>query len=365
MFDNVYAGKTVLVTGNTGFKGSWLATWLFSLGASVFGFSNSVPKGTTMYSVFGSRALKGCIEGDVRDFNRLHAYILEVKPDFIFHLAAQPLVGISYQDPIETFMTNSIGTVNVLESMRRTTRDMIGVFITSDKVYENRDEEYSFREQDRLGGYDPYSASKAMAELALRSYFLSFLKKLSPSVRMGIGRAGNVIGGGDWSDGRLIPDCVRAWRKGVSVEIRNPESTRPWQFVLEPLAGYLRLGQCLAHSADINGEAYNFGPDLAQDPPVRVCDLLNEFGQHWQDAEWSVSAISPAHEAMLLSLDSSKARRDLQWAPTLTVSEMVDFTAEWYLASGHQTDKKLELLSLEHIERFAEKARNKQQVWAE
>ena len=280
-------------------------------------------------------------------------------------IAAQPLIFDSYLEPLNTININSIGTLNVLDILKKTKSIKSIICITSDKCYSNNYSTTGFKETDHLGGADPYSASKAMAELALRSYFLSFLKKLSPSVRMGIGRAGNVIGGGDWSDGRLIPDCVRAWRKGVSVEIRNPESTRPWQFVLEPLAGYLRLGQCLAHSADINGEAYNFGPDLAQDPPVRVCDLLNEFGQHWQDAEWSVSAISPAHEAMLLSLDSSKARRDLQWAPTLTVSEMVDFTAEWYLASGHQTDKKLELLSLEHIERFAEKARNKQQVWAE
>jgi CDP-glucose 4,6-dehydratase len=337
-FQDTYRDKKVLVTGHTGFKGSWLSLWLQQMGARVYGISDIVP---TVPSHFETAQVSEVIDHrflDVRNLPALKQAINSIRPDFIFHLAAQPLVKKSYSDPHETFEVNVMGTGNILESIRTSDFPCVAVFITSDKCYDNVEWTYGYRETDALGGKDPYSGSKGAAELIIKSYFHSYFAHQADRVRMGVGRAGNVIGGADWAADRIVPDCMRSWSKGETVEIRSPHATRPWQHVLEPLSGYLLLGQRLFEELSggdrvgkpVNGEAFNFGPDAVQN--VTVGQLIEAMIPHWKGSRWEdVSKSNNAgHEAGLLKLCCDKALHNLSWKATLNIAQTVKYTVDWY-----------------------------------
>ena len=326
-----YNNKTVLVTGHTGFKGSWLSIWLNKLGARVVGVSDNVPYSPSNFEVSNLSKIVEDHRIDILDIESLKKVFLQVKPDYVFHLAAQPLVRKSYKFPIDTLLTNSIGTANVLESIRILKNKVTAIMITSDKAYDNIEQVWGYKETDNLGGKDPYSASKGMAELVIKTYTNSFFNKENLSdVRIGIGRAGNVIGGGDWSDDRIIPDCIKSWSQNNIVNIRNSNATRPWQHVLEPLSGYLQLGSRLNDSVDLNGEAFNFGPNTNQD--FSVAELINEMNKYLKNFKWTdISSVNDnMHEAKLLKLNCDKALYELKWQSTLNFSETVKMTSEWY-----------------------------------
>lgn len=330
MFSNTYSGRRVLITGHTGFKGSWLANWLLSLGAEVGGLSNAIPSEPSNFEVTGLERRVRHHVGDVTDAARVASVMADFKPEIVFHLAAQALVRRSYRDPAGTFATNAMGSLNVLEAVRRTPSVRALLMITSDKCYRNVEWIWGYRENDMLGGDDPYSASKACAEIISHSYIKSFFQPAEATAAVATARAGNVIGGGDWAEDRIVPDCVRSWSKGAVVRIRNPNATRPWQHVLEPLSGYLQLGAALwARHARVLGQAYNFGPDSTVNHPVSR--LIEELGRYWKGAKWEFD--QPAvhqHEAMLLKLCCDKALADLSWRPTLSFDGTVRFTGEWY-----------------------------------
>lgn len=335
-FTAAFQGKTVAITGDTGFKGSWLTAWLLRCQAKVVGLSIDIPTTPSHYTAAG---LEGHIEhiwGDVRNRADCVSLITKHRPDFVFHLAAQPLVRKSYAEPAETFETNVLGTLNMLEALRTSGVACTAVFITSDKCYDNVEQLWGYRESDRLGGKDPYSGSKGAAELVIKSYVESFFKAATSKVRIGVGRAGNVIGGGDWAEDRILPDAVRAWEHGAAVKIRNPRATRPWQHVLEPLSGYLTLACELAADLRNNGQAYNFGPPADQNQTV--AELLDEMRLHWPSARWEdVSAPGGVYEAGLLKLCCDKALHQLSWKPALNFAETVRMSAAWYqmyLADG-------------------------------
>ncbi len=358
MFKGVYRGKTVLVTGHTGFKGSWLSQWLISLGAKVIGYSAYLPSKPCNFEVSGIKGRLRHIEGDIRDIEKLKAVFLKHRPDMVFHLAAQSIVGRSYEEPKLTFDTNVGGTVNVLECIRHAPSVRAAVIITSDKCYRNVEWLWGYRENDTLGGNDPYSASKACAELAFHAYIKSFFD--GRGAHIATTRAGNVIGGGDWAQNRIIPDCVRAWSKGKEAVIRNPEATRPWQHVLEPLSGYLSLGSELYKSERLHGEAFNFGPDALVNQPVR--ELIEIFLKYWGKAGWRHKAEKKMKEAGLLKLSCDKALALLKWRPVLTFGESVRMTAEWYKAYyGKQAD--MQEFSLRQIDFYTAEAKRQRQAW--
>ena len=365
MFDNIYQGKKVLITGNTGFKGSWLTIWLHSLGAELYGISKDVLE--TSPSMFGALNLQEKInyrQQNLLDATATQQIIESIKPDFVFHLAAQAIVGVSYQDPVDTFATNVMGTVHVLESLRKTNHPCTAVVITSDKAYDNVEWKWGYRETDHLGGKDPYSASKGAAELAIKGYYHSFFKNEDSNIKLVITRAGNVIGGGDWADKRIVPDCFRAWNQNQQVEIRSPQATRPWQHVLEPLSGYLRAGQLLHQNDRLNGEAYNFGPNSDQNHTV--LELLQELAKYWpENAGFDVKAQQHFHEAGLLKLNCDKALHDLAWKPTLNFTETAQFTTDWYnrFYQGGSADQIFEFTS-QQIEQYAHIAQQKGHLWS-
>jgi len=321
-----WAGKRVLVTGHTGFKGSWLVAWLQGLGAEVTGLALA-PQTTP--NLFEAAALAQGISDcrvDIRDAQALVRVFAEHRPEIVLHLAAQALVRASYADPIQTFSTNFMGTVNVLEAMRQTPGVRVAVLVTTDKVYENRESYQPYRESDALGGHDPYSASKAACELAVASYAKAFLAR--QGVAVASARAGNVIGGGDWSEDRLIPDAVRAWQAGRVLTIRSPHAVRPWQHVLEPLAGYLSLAEALWSRPELAG-AYNFGPHAHESASVQqVLDMAREIYALGQvHCEPQNAAL---HETALLTLDTSKARHVLGVRPRWDLKTSVHCTLQWY-----------------------------------
>jgi CDP-glucose 4,6-dehydratase len=349
---NSFAGKNVLITGNTGFKGTWLTLWLIKLGANVSGYSNE--KKTTP-SMFEDLRIDQSIKqfyGDICDRNSVLNTIEQVNPDFIFHLAAQSIVSESYINPLETIRTNAIGTATLLDVLVELDFRGVAVMITSDKCYENDERTVGYKESDRLGGHDPYSASKAGAEIFLSTYIRSFLNDSSKH-RIGIARAGNVIGGGDWNENRIIVDCARAWIAGNKVSLRRPNATRPWQHVLEPLSGYLRLAQELTVNSAIHGSAFNFGPKESNIITVR--EIVTKLGNYWGLSDVSnnieISAEKSIHEASLLSLNCEKAEAELLWQPMLNIDECLVLVAEWYLLYKDQKDKLLEL-TLEQIEYY-------------
>lgn len=323
-----FKGKKVLVTGHTGFKGSWLSIWLRQLGAEVHGLSQGIPYSPSLFQEASlTRTFESDNRVDVASFNDVLPIIKDISPDYVFHLAAQPIVRASYEDPSRTFLTNVVGTVNIFQSLRLIDSCSTCVFITSDKCYENKEWIYGYRENDELGGKDPYSSSKACAEIALKSLGRSIEGR---QFRYATGRAGNVIGGGDWSDSRIIPDCIRSWEKGVSVSLRSPKSTRPWQHVLEPLAGYLRLAECLASQASLDGESFNFGPnDTANN--LNVETVVSILASECPGLKYVVDEKNRiGEEASLLQLDISKSRALLDWNPILDVESAIRWTGLWY-----------------------------------
>ncbi len=367
MFHGVYKGKRVFVTGHTGFKGSWLCAWLLSLGAEVTGFSREVP---TNPSHFEAMRLAGQIHdlrGDIRDREGLAAAMQAAKPDIVFHLAAQAIVRRSYDEPLETFESNTLGTLNVMEALRRTPSVQAAVIITSDKCYRNDERVWGYRENDRLGGSDPYSASKGCAEIIAHSYFASFFSQGPACATV---RAGNVIGGGDWALDRIVPDCARAWEAGVPVKIRSPHATRPWQLVLEPLSGYLWLGALLyTHDSSrpfpLAGEAFNFGP--AADVNNPVSDVVRALAAHWPGfrSEMDESAAISRRECTLLKLCCDKSLAALGWKATLNFEETIRYTAEWYQRyyRGGGREESMLRFSLGQIAAYANAAALRNQVW--
>lgn len=330
-FGDIYRDRKILLTGHTGFKGSWLSYWLSQLGAQVTGLA--LPPGTSPnhWDLLGKPAID--LHGDIRDLSVVQNAFGQAQPEIVFHLAAQALVRRSYRDPLESWSTNVMGTANVLDVCRRTPSVRAVVVITTDKVYANREWPWGYRENDRLGGHDPYSASKAACELVIDSYRKAFWSA-DDTALMATARAGNVIGGGDWSEDRLIPDLVRAVQDGRSLEIRSPQATRPWQHVLECLSGYLLLGQRLLGGQKAFAEAWNFGPPA--DDNRTVAEVLTHMQGFWPELAWKVSAVPQPHEAQLLYLDCAKSRAQLHWAPVWSLEEGLAMTADWY-RSHHAT----------------------------
>jgi CDP-glucose 4,6-dehydratase len=332
VFGNVYRDKKVLVTGNTGFKGSWLCTWLLSLGANVYGISNEIPTDPSMFVELGLESKMKHFFADIRDLETIREIVKEIEPDFVFHLAAQPIVSLSYSEPIDTISTNVMGTANVLEVLRTYNKPCTAIIITSDKCYDNVEWIFGYKETDAVGGKDIYSGSKGAAELIFKSYYHSFFKKEGGVVKVASARAGNVIGGGDWALDRIIPDCMRSWSLGKVVEIRSPKATRPWQHVLEPLSGYLQLGERLFKDHSLNGESFNFGPKPEYNHTVQ--EILEDMSVRWhfensKDA-YKVTGDIKFYEAGLLKLNCDKALFHFQWKPTLDYTTLIEYTSDWY-----------------------------------
>ena len=325
-----FQDKTVLVTGHTGFKGAWLTSWLKGLGPKVVGIALDPP---TKPSHFTSANLAdGMVDLriDIRDRLALEEAIVAAQPDFVFHFAAQALVRRSYEDPMETWETNVLGTLHLLEALRKLDKSCAAVIITSDKCYDNVEWVWGYRETDAIGGPDPYSASKGAAELAIRSHIKSYFPKATSKVRIASARAGNVIGGGDWAVDRIVPDCVKAWSADKLAELRNPHATRPWQHVLEPLSGYLSLAIALTHRPELHGEPFNFGPQAKQNHSV--LELVQQMALHWEQVRWNDISSSTAgpYESGLLKLNCDKALHYLQWHAVMGFEDTVRMTAEWY-----------------------------------
>ncbi len=366
-----WKGKRVLVTGHTGFKGSWLSLWLLHFGATVTGFSLE-PE--TQPALFTQLALSDELDhhvGDIRDGAKVKQLIQSIQPDVVFHLAAQPLVRRSYTQPLATWDTNVIGTIHILEALKHCTHSCAAVCVTTDKCYENKEWNYGYRENDPLGGYDPYSSSKAAAELAIASWRQSFFTKSSSHVAIASARAGNVIGGGDWAEDRIVPDAMRALSKNQPIPVRNPRATRPWQHVLEPLGGYLLLAESLYQQLIESNlqqcqqlqSAFNFGPALSSNQPVKA--LVEEILEHWPGQWLDQSNPNAVHEANLLNLVTDKAFHLLNWQPVWNFEHTIQETVQWYRQanemSSTDTDA-LRQLTLSQIQQYEDNRRTIQTV---
>lgn len=332
VFENTYREKKVLLTGHTGFKGSWMLTWLHQLGAQVRGYALTPENGNDLYNLINGNTLCDSVTGDIRDKEKLVNTVIDFQPDFIFHLAAQPLVRRSYEMPLYTFEVNVNGTAHLLEAVRNLQKNCIVVIITTDKVYENREADYAYRETDKLGGYDPYSASKAAAEIVVSSYRNSFFNPVdfeSHQKAIATARAGNVIGGGDRSTDRIVPDIIRALETEKPVIVRNPKAVRPWQHVLEPIGGYLMLGAKLKEDPVHYAGAWNFGPK--NDDVLTVEQLVKYAIQFYGSGKYeSPELTAQPHEAHLLKLDISKAINELGWQPKMQATDAIEQTVNWY-----------------------------------
>ena len=362
MFKNIYQNKKVLVTGHTGFKGSWLAMWLLELGADVVGYALEPPTEPNHFNLV--KVDVRTFIGDVRDIENVKKIFKEQKPDIVFHLAAQPIVRLSYEDPVHTFTTNVMGTINVLEATREVGTVQAFINVTSDKCYENREWTWGYREIDRLGGYDPYSVSKGCSELINSCWRNSFFNSkgygLTHQTLLASGRAGNVIGGGDWAIDRLVPDIMRAAGENKKAHIRNPHAIRAWQHVLEPLSGYLLLGQKLLEGLTEFAEAWNFGPPEHESFTVgRIAEM---FKKEWPKVvyEKSMEEFQQLHETGVLKLDCSKARSRLQWSPVWDGNETVKQTVLWYEAF-YETG---EIKSSKNLQDYIADAKNEKILWA-
>ena len=358
-FNDVYRNKKVLVTGCTGFKGSWLCLWLQELGAEVYGIAL---ESEYMDDHFNSIKLADRIDYkylDIRNYESVQREVDYFQPDFIFHLAAQAIVGVSFENPHYTFETNIVGTLNILEAIRNYEKECTGVIITSDKCYKNVEKDEGYVEEDTIGGDDPYSASKGGAELVIASYIESFFRGTNKHVAST--RAGNVIGGGDRSKFRLVPDCITALNNNDPIIIRNPESTRPWQHVLEPLSGYLLLGMHLSTGQDIFSTAWNFGPKVGE--TKTVSEVAKEIILVWGSGEISIDRAQQFNESCLLQLDCTKAKRLLDWEPTLNFHECIRFTAEWYKYDSEQPKKDMFSFSMDQIKEYSKLANDRGQPW--
>ncbi len=346
-----WKNKKVLVTGHTGFKGGWLSLWLQKMGAQVVGVSLEPPTIPSFYKQASVSEGMESLRADIRELEVIKNIFNKYKPEIVFHLAAQPLVRYSYDEPVETYQTNVMGTLNILESIRHIDSVRSAIMITTDKCYENKEWEWGYRENEPMGGFDPYSSSKGCAELLIASYRNSYFpdnnigqhKTAIASVR-----AGNVIGGGDWADDRLIPDIVRAIQQNRAVQIRNPNSVRPWQHVLEPLAGYLSLAEQLYQNGDQYTGAWNFGPKEEDAKPVQW--IVEKMTECWGDGKWSVDDGVHPHEANYLKLDCSKARSRLSWHPRWSLGNALEKIIEWH--KGEMQGENLHLLTLNQIENY-------------
>jgi CDP-glucose 4,6-dehydratase len=329
-----WAGRRVLITGHTGFKGGWLSLWLQRKGAELCGIALDPPSMESLFQDAKVGQGMHSVIGDIRNADLLKQTFAEHRPEIVFHLAAQPLVRASYDDPLGTYATNVMGTANVLDAARHTSTVRAIVVITTDKCYENHEWVWPYRESDRLGGYDPYSNSKACAELVVSSYRNSFFNPASYTrhgVALASVRAGNVIGGGDWAEDRLVPDIIRAFIQDRPVQIRNPHAVRPWQHVLEPLRGYLAVAESLCEKGTADGEPWNFGPEQTDAQPVEW--IVNQMKQLWSgSAQWERNEAPQPHEASYLKLDWSKAAERLGWQPRLRLKQALALTVQWYRA---------------------------------
>ena len=327
MFINIYDKKRIFLTGHTGFKGSWLSLWLASLGAEVLGYSLEPETMPSMFNELNIGERMQSVIGNILDRAKLEKTMDDFQPDIVFHLAAQPLVRLSYKEPVMTYETNVIGTLNVLEAARKCPSVKAFVNVTTDKCYENKEINRGYKEDEPMGGYDMYSSSKGCVEIMSSSYRRSFLQT-EETFAMATARAGNVIGGGDWALDRLIPDCIRSINAGISVEIRNPIAVRPWQHVLEPLSGYLLLGEKLLTEGKKYADGFNFGPN--EDSVLTVSEVAERVVKAYGKGDVAVGEKSPLHEAGLLMLNIEKAEKVLGWIPTLTAEEAINNTVEWY-----------------------------------
>lgn len=347
-----YKGKRVLVTGHTGFKGSWLTIWLKMLGAHVYGYALPAVS-RTLYS---DASIASIVERerltDIGFDQDLEGFISSARPDIVFHLAAEAIVGRAHKDPVNAWQTNVMGTLKLLNVLKSLNSNCRLVVITSDKCYENNEWIWGYRENDVLGGKDMYSASKAAVEILVSAFNRSYLEDEGGRMLVATARAGNVIGGGDWSDYRLVPDCIRSWESGNSVVLRNPNSTRPWQHVLEPLRGYLKLAYTLSIDGKIHGQAFNFGPDASD--TKKVGELVKELSRYWKDVTWAYASDKEEFsECSLLSLNCDKAGSKLKWRPSLRFEETAAMTAEWYFenskgSSAHELCRR-QILSYQEI----------------
>lgn len=328
MYNNIYRNKKVFITGHTGFKGSWLSIWLQTLGAKVCGYSLKPNTNPSMYRELDiENKIEKSIIGNILDYETLEYSINDFQPEIIFHLAAQPIVRLSYKEPKLTYETNVIGTLNVLEVARKCKSVKAFVNVTTDKCYENKEIARGYKEDEPMGGYDMYSSSKGCVEIMSSSYRRSFLQE-EDSMSMATARAGNVIGGGDWAEDRLIPDCIRYINQNKAIEIRNPIAVRPWQHVLEPLSGYLLLGQKLLETGKDYAEGFNFGPN--EESVLKVSEVAQKIIDNYNKGEVIVHKKDNLHEANLLMLNIEKAKTVLNWTPTYTANEAIKETVEWY-----------------------------------
>jgi len=352
LFNGLYKGKKVLITGHTGFKGSWLCLLLHRLGASVYGYSLNPPTEPSLYKMARVGDFVVSKTGDIRDLASLTAFVQEVAPDIVIHMAAQSLVRLSYREPIETYTTNVIGTLHVFEAVRKAGGVKVVLNITTDKCYENKEWPWGYRENEPMGGYDPYSNSKACSELLTASYRNSFFNPTdyaNHGVALASARAGNVIGGGDWAQDRLIPDFIRAILQGEKVTIRSPKAIRPWQHVLEPLSGYLTLCARLYQEGPLYAEGWNFGPDDNDAKPVEW--IINEICTMWGNgASYTVDANPQLHEAHYLKLDCSKAKSQLQWHPRWSISMALSQIVGWTRA--YQDNRDIQAETFNQIEHY-------------
>ncbi len=363
-FNNIYKGKKVFITGNTGFKGSWLSTWLLNLGAEVHGFSLDIPTSPSMFEALELESKYKHTFGDIRNKESLSTCINQIKPDFIFHLAAQAIVSKSYKEPLDTISTNIMGTAVLLDILREVEFECNCVLITSDKAYENVEWIWGYRENDRMGGKDIYSGSKGATELIIHAYIQSFIRKKN-NIKIATVRAGNVIGGGDWSSDRIVVDCINAFISDNCVELRSPSATRPWQHVLEPLSGYLTTGQLLHENRIANCEAFNFGPSSEQ---IRtVFELSTALETKWFGKSINKIKITdniPFEEATLLKLNCDKALAYMDWKATLDFDQIVDYIAEWYNCFYKQPADIFEK-TIAQINEYTKIAKSKGIKWAE
>lgn len=335
--EQFYRGKKILITGSTGFKGSWLSVFLLGLGAKVYGFSKATPSHPSMFNILSLDKHIESYSGDITDFEKLSTTINSIKPDVIFHLAAQALVNKGISQPLQTFQSNVWGSANVFEALRRLEQPCFLVNVSSDKCYLNKEWVWGYRESDELGGKDPYSASKAAVEVIFKSYYETYFSR-EREKKVVSARAGNVIGGGDWGENRLVPDCVRAWKKSSVVELRNPNSIRPWQHVLDAVYGYVLLPVKLKDNPALSGEAFNFGPNLNNNISVRqlVESLALYFQNAGYDALTTISQDYKTIEAVRLKLSCEKSNELIGWKPTLGFEKVAEFTAKWYIYEGSE-----------------------------
>lgn len=333
MFD-IYKNKKVLITGHSGFKGSWLTLWLKEIGAEVFGYSLEPNTSPSMFCALNLESKVKTVFGNILDTEKLEKTFNEFQPEIVFHLAAQPLVRLSYAEPVNTYQTNVIGTLNVLEAARKFPTVKALINITTDKCYENIEQEYFYKEDDKLGGYDMYSSSKACSEILSSSYRNSFLK--NEGYLLATVRAGNVIGGGDWAADRLVPDCIKAINSNETIIIRSPQSIRPWQHVLEPLSGYLTVGEKLLQGKSEHATNYNFGPH--KNSTLTVEEITRTIIETYEKGSFEIRTENKMHEANLLMLDISKAERELDWHPQYSAKEAITETVDWYKSFYNNTE---------------------------